>query len=176
MGDVRPRTKAELAELERDQEDPKWLDWVNPERMESQLAKFLTETIPDMPDDPWSAEGLDRAEREILNRFATMDDAESSENRDLADQFTRYIGEVFCRKFEGRWHNVRGTGGARYPEFGPAVDREWSEMYLDVANLVTATVHRHWGDYLSTIFNNNARGHQDWVDSGRPPIAERIEE
>ncbi|MGV9680734.1 hypothetical protein ACWDSJ_36150 [Nocardia sp. NPDC003482] len=172
MGDLRPYTTAELEQIARDQQDPKWLEWVADELMEAQLRKFFTETVPNMPENPWSAEGLDRAESEILARFATMDDVDRPENRDVADQFTRFIGEVFRRNFEGGWYNVPGMSGERYPDFGPVIRDEWTDAYLDTANLVTATVHRQWRDFLSGIFFNSQRTYQEWVAAGRPPMNE----
>ncbi|QIS01284.1 hypothetical protein F5X71_02195 [Nocardia brasiliensis] len=172
MGDFRPYTKAELEQIERDQHDPKWLEWVAPEKMNAQLDAFLNETVPDMPDDPWSAQGLDRVERFILDNFQDFKDVDKAENRQVADQLTRFIGEVFRRNFEGRWFNAEDMGGARYRDFGPVIRYEWGGAYLDVANLSTATVHRGWGNYLSGIFSNSVETYQKWVEAGRPPMAE----
>ncbi|CAM4436363.1 hypothetical protein NONI108955_28075 [Nocardia ninae] len=172
MGEVRAYTKAELEQIEQDQQDPKWLEWLKPENMNAQLDAFLNETAPDMPDNPWTVEGLDHVERFVLERFSTVDEAMLSENHRVADQLTRFIGEVFRRNFEGRWFNVPSMNGGRYMSFGPAIRHEWVDAYLDVANLTTATVHRNWGDYLSGIFSNSQEAYRKWVASGRPPLIE----
>ncbi len=174
MSKTQRNIKAELEQRQRDQEAPKWLEWVNPDLMNTQVSKLLTETIPDMPDDPWSAAGLDRVEREILERFDTVPDVDTTDNREIADQITRFIGEVFRRNFEGEWCNVPDMGGKRYPDFGPVIQREWTDMYLGTANLVTATVDRQWGDYLSEIFVRNTESYEEWVQAGRPPLDEWI--
>ncbi|MFF3569971.1 hypothetical protein ACFYXQ_19530 [Nocardia jiangxiensis] len=148
---------------------------MNPDLMDAQISEFLTETIVDIPDDPWSASALDRVEREILDRFGTVSDVAAPANHEIADQITRFLGEVFRRKFEGRWLNVPGMGGKRYPDFGPVIGHEWIDIHLDVANLVTAAVDRQWGDYLSEIFTRNAHGYAEWAKAGRPPMAEWVE-
>ncbi|WP_280273950.1 hypothetical protein [Nocardia wallacei] len=178
MGDYRTYTQAELEQKERDQQDPKWLEWVDPIRMNAQIYKLLNETVPDIPDNPWSPEGLDRAERYALDRFSSMDDVDKPENRDIADQLTRFIGEVFRRNFDGEWYNVPEMSGERYSDFGPVIRDEWSDAYLDTANLVTAAVHRKWGDYWSGIYSNSIETHKSWVEAGKPSLHEwlRIQE
>ncbi|WP_216897124.1 hypothetical protein [Nocardia alni] len=168
------RGKAELEQVRRDQDDPRWLEWVAPDLMNARVSKLLTETIPDMPDDPWSAVGLDRVEREILERFTTVQAVSAPGNQEIADQLTRFIGEVFRRKFEGQWYNVPSMGGNRYQDFGPVIRHEWTDMYLDVANLVTSTVDRRWGDNLSEIFGFSMETYRSWVEAGRPPMDEWI--
>ncbi|MGV9680053.1 hypothetical protein ACWDSJ_32635 [Nocardia sp. NPDC003482] len=172
MGDFRPYTKAELEQIERDQQDPKWLEWISSELMESQLRTFLTETLPDMPGNPWSAEGLDRAERAALERFTSITNVDLPQNSGIADQFTRFIGEVFVRNFEGEWFNVPDYHGDRYSGFGPVVREDWTEAYLDVANLITAAVHRKIGTYWSGIFARSEQTYKSWVRAGRPPLDE----
>ncbi|MFI6218473.1 hypothetical protein ACIBCD_41235 [Nocardia brasiliensis] len=174
MGDIRPHTQAELEQIERDQQDPKWLEWLAPENMNAQLDAFLNETVQEMPDDPWSAQGLDRLERLILDRSSEMDDVNRVEDWAVADQCSRYLGEVFRRNFEGAWFNVPTFGGVRYPSFGPAIRHKWTGAYSDTVNLITAAVHRRWGNYLSGIFSNKVKTYQAWVEAGRPPRGEWV--
>ncbi|MGX1762636.1 hypothetical protein ACWIG5_38085, partial [Streptomyces lydicus] len=129
MGDFRPYTKAELEQIERDQHDPKWLDWVAPEKMNTEIDAFLNETVPDMPGDPWSAQGLDRVEQFLLDRFSDMDAVDRTESWGVADQCSRYIGEVFRRNFEGEWFNVPDFGGVRYPGIGPVIRNQRAGAY-----------------------------------------------
>ncbi|PXX66443.1 hypothetical protein DFR70_103191 [Nocardia tenerifensis] len=176
MGGFRPYTKAELEQIERDQQDPKWLEWLAPENMNAQLDAFLNETVPDMSDNPWSAGGLDQAERYILDHFHDMDEVDRPQNATVADQLSRFIGEVFRRNFEGAWFNVPSMGGDRYKDFGPVIRHEWTDVYLDTGNLITATVDRQWGDYLSGIFSNSLETYREWVTAGRPPMAEWLKD
>lgn len=171
MGDIRPYTNAELEQRRRDQEDPKWMEWVDSELMESQIRKLFEETIPDMPSSPWSAEGLDRVEQYVLNTFPDVDSVKHPEYGDVVDRITRFIGETFRRNFEGAWYNVPGASWL-YPDFGPTIEHGFSSINLDVGNLVTATVDRQWGDYLSGIFTRNRETYDAWVDAGRPPVDE----
>ncbi|MGF6888567.1 hypothetical protein ABIA39_007912 [Nocardia sp. GAS34] len=152
-----------------DQDDPDWLAWVAPAAMDTQLAQLYTETIPDMPNDPWSADGLDRAERYLLDTFPDSDTIDRRENLDIADQLTRFIGEVFARHFEGTWRNTPGIC-RRYPHFGPVVEQKWMAMSLDAGNLVTTTLDKRWGNNLSTIFSNVMQTYTAWIAAGRPSL------
>ncbi|WP_024805633.1 hypothetical protein [Nocardia sp. BMG51109] len=174
MGDFRPYTDAELEQQERDQQDPKWLEWVQPERMNAQIDKFLNETVPDMPDNPWSAEGLDHAERAALAIFPDINATKKPENRDVADQFHRYIGEVFRRSFEGSWYNVpdsddRGHG------FEPAIRLPYTDIYSEVISNLTVAVHRKTGKEWSWIFDRNKESYAEWVQGGRLPLSQWID-
>ncbi|MFF0491019.1 hypothetical protein ACFYTQ_18520 [Nocardia sp. NPDC004068] len=173
MGEYRPHTAAELARMEQDQHDPKWLAWVAPELMETQLRKFLTDTVPDMPDDPWTAEGLAQAECVALELFPTMQATRSPENRDVADQFHRFIGEVFRRNFEGSWYNVpsfddsQGTHG-----FGPVIKLPFAEFYFTVIQQLTTVIDRHTGKQWAWIYAQQQKNYDDWKNSGRLPLSE----
>ncbi|WP_067665808.1 DUF6968 family protein [Nocardia miyunensis] len=166
-----PYVQAEHSAL--DQEDPGWLAWVAPAAMDAQLVRLFTETIPNMPGDPWSADGLDRAERYLLERFPDSEAIERRENLDIADQLTRFIGEVFARHFEGAWRNTPGIC-QRYPHFGPAVEQKWMAMSLDAGNLVTATLDKRWGDNLSTIFDSVMEIYTAWIAAGRPSLGGEV--
>ncbi|MGK8485439.1 hypothetical protein [Nocardia asiatica] len=97
-------TEAERRQMDADQHDPRWLAWLAD--MDAGLERFFTETVPGMPDDPWSADGLRHAEARALELFPSREAVGLPENRDTADGFHRYLGEVFRRAFEGRWYNV----------------------------------------------------------------------
>ncbi|MEU8897269.1 hypothetical protein [Nocardia sp. NPDC048505] len=104
MGRVGKWTKADYARHEADQHSDVWLEWVAPQRFTEQLNRFFTETVPEMPDDPFTVEGLDRAEAvwRVLwpSRKAPFPDP------DIADQFIRYIGETYRRTLGGEWINL----------------------------------------------------------------------
>jgi hypothetical protein len=175
MGDIRRIPKAERDQYEREQQDPRWLEWLDPKHMAAATDQLLAE-VPDMPADPWSREGLIRIERFILDTFPTMDDVDRPENHALADRIARYIGEVFHRLFESKWANVTDAYKyvPRYSGIGPAVTNEWNEFPLAVGNLITAAIDRNTGEYLSRIYYYAARDYPKWVDAGRPPLVEYV--
>ncbi|MFB8276971.1 hypothetical protein [Nocardia colli] len=163
MGD-RPYTKAELRQQVTDQEDPRWLAWL--EGMNKQIDRFLNETVPDMPEDPWTAEGLRHAETTALKIFPNREVVLVPENRDVADQFSRYVGETFRRNFEGEWRNEPSFDDRRSPlGFGPVVRTPENPEYLDVVHLLTATVHHRTGDHWSRIFGYSTEGFAKWKAS-----------
>ncbi|PXX59843.1 hypothetical protein DFR70_111230 [Nocardia tenerifensis] len=172
MGEFRSFTKTELEQFERDQQDPKWLEWLAPENMNMQLDVFLNETVPDMPGNPWSSEGLERAERAALSIFPTVDSTMLPENRGVADQFHRFVGEVFRRNFEGVWRNVPTFDDAkRSRRFGPVVARPFAEFYLGVIQTLTTAIDRQTGNTWSQAFRYSEEDYQTWVETGRPTIA-----
>ncbi|MGW4848903.1 hypothetical protein [Nocardia brasiliensis] len=172
MGDFRPYTQAELKQIERDQNDPKWLEWVAPENMNAQLDAFLNETVPDMPDDPWSAQGLDHAERAALSIFPTVDSTLVPENRAVADQFHRFIGEVFRRNFEGVWRNVPSFDDAKRSRgFGPVIRRPFAEFYLGVVPALTTAIDRKTSTTWAQGFRYSEEDYRVWVEAGRPVLS-----
>ncbi|WP_280428346.1 hypothetical protein [Nocardia brasiliensis] len=167
MGGDRPYTKTELRQRAKDQEDPRWLAWLN--EMGEQVDRFLNETVPDMPDDPWSVEGLQRAEQALLERFPNSGDESGPENQELVDQFARFIGETFRRHFEGEWYNapdaddMQGSRG-----FGPVLREGYNPEYLDTVPLVSMAIYRRTGKEWGRIFGHSQRRYAQWVAAGRP--------
>ncbi|WP_405159851.1 hypothetical protein OG203_25745 [Nocardia sp. NBC_01499] len=171
MGGDRPYTKVELQQLERDQQDPRWLAWLGD--MDRQIDRFLNETVPDMPNNPWSAEGLRLAEKAALELFPTPASVDQPENRDLADQFHRFVGEVFRRNFEGVWRNVPSFDDAKRSRgFGPVIQRPFAVFYLGVIQTLTTAIDRRAGNIWSQSFGYSEEDYQAWVESGRPAVVE----
>ncbi|WP_433662065.1 hypothetical protein ACQPW1_07890 [Nocardia sp. CA-128927] len=161
MGRDRKYTKAELRQREKDQEDQNWLAWLAD--MDVQIHKFFTETVPDLPENPWTAEGLQHAEAAALKLFPDWETVPLPENRDVADQFSRYVGEVFRRNFEGIWRNEPSFDSRRNPlGFGPVIHTPENPEYLDVVNLLTAAMHRRTGNEWSRIFGYSTDGFAKW--------------
>ncbi|MCM6776446.1 hypothetical protein NDR87_21105 [Nocardia sp. CDC159] len=159
--------------MERDQQDPRWLAWV--ERMDEELAKFLSETVSDMPENPWTAEGLRRAEQAALERFPESGYEDRPENRELVDQFARFLGEVFRRNFEGEWYNVPEYDDEnRSRGFGPVIQEGYNPMYLDVIPLLGTAIVRRTGEEWTTIFGYSQQDYAKWVEHGRPPLEEWV--
>lgn len=174
MGRDREYTKAELAQQAKDQQDPRWLAWLAD--MDTQLGKFFTDTVPDMPANPWTAEGLAHAEAAALTIFPESGAEDLPENRDVSDQFHRFIGETFRRNFEGEWRNVPSLGGGQpLHGFGPVVLEPYVEMYLDVIPIFSTALFRRSGNELSFVFERSADRYRSWVDGGRLPLDQWVE-
>ncbi|MBF6363095.1 hypothetical protein [Nocardia farcinica] len=174
MGEDLGVTGAERRQMEADQQDPRWLAWLS--EMDGAVTRFLSETVPDMPENPWSAAGLRRAEATALELFPTPESVELPENRHVADGFFRFVGEVFRRAFEGRWQNVPDYDDEqRSHGFGPVVDRPFSENYLDVIPLLTTAVARRTGQLWASIFGYSLEDYEAWKAAGRPPLDEWVQ-
>ncbi|WP_063037859.1 hypothetical protein [Nocardia pseudovaccinii] len=174
MGRFEQYTAAERRQMDKDQQDPRWLAWLT--RMNEQLDRFLNETFPDMPNNPWTVEGLRQAEQAALERFPTDEAVALPENIDVADQFYRFFGEVFRRNFEGEWYNVPDFDTeTRALGFGPVVSRPFNENYLDVVPLLTTAVYRREGDLFASIFGYSQEDYAEWQAAGRLPLKEWIE-
>lgn len=174
MSDFQPYSREQE---DADQRDPTWLDWLG--RMDSQLEKFFTETVPDMPRDRWSVEGLDHAARAAVSRFGgSPDDTERPENSDVVDQFCRYLGEVFVRNAEGRWFNMPDIDRSIefYHGFGPVVTFGYSDAYLDVGHVFNVAVYQPKSEHWSRIYGFTVEDCAAWVAAGRPPLGEWIGE
>ncbi|GAB2675845.1 hypothetical protein [Nocardia goodfellowii] len=163
MAKDRPYTEAERRQRALFQQAPVWIEWLA--AMDEQRARFFSETVPDMPADPWSPEGLDHAEAAALRRFPDMESVELPKNRDIADQFHRYVGETFRRNFGGKWYNVPSFDDEqRSRGFGPIIRDEFSAEYLDVITLLTASMHRRTGSEWSRIFGFVAQEYAAWKE------------
>ncbi|WP_406267329.1 hypothetical protein OH799_22125 [Nocardia sp. NBC_00881] len=116
---------------------------------------------------------MDHAEAAALLIFPTMESVDLPENREIADQFHRYIGEVFRRNFEGEWYNVPECDDPqRTHGFGPVVRRPFNELYLTVISQLTTAMHRRTGTEWSRIFEFSAEDYTSWQNAGRPPLSE----
>lgn len=161
---------------DRNQADPRWLEWVAPERMDAEIARLLAE-VPGMPEDPWTFEALEHVGRFAIDRFATTAEIMSDEdNWPLADRIARYFGEVFHRLFESKWENrpEEYANIARYPDFGPTVTNEWTPVPLAVGTILTAIIHDQSTRRLSIIWRWRVKHYPEWVTAGRPPRIEYL--
>lgn len=164
------------AQHERNQVDPRWLEWVAPERMDAEIAQLLAE-VPDMPADPWTREALLHIGDFAIRRFGTVNEVlNEQDNWPLADRIARYFGENLHRNFESQWENVPENYAsiARYQDFGPAVINEWTDVYLEVGILLTAIILDRSTRRLEIIWRWRAHHYPEWVAAGRPPRAEYL--
>ncbi|MFC9893771.1 hypothetical protein ACFVMC_08765 [Nocardia sp. NPDC127579] len=166
MGEIRKMTQAELARQEADQHVPEFLEWLEPERMDVQLRKFLTDTIPDMPENPYSADGLIQAEAVALELMPDEDAPLPAP--DVTDQFIRFLGETFRRNFGGSWMNIPNWDNNE--TLGPVVRQDFANVYRDPLQWLVVASSRRTGTVWSTIFEFAVEDHEKWVAAGRPPL------
>lgn len=118
------------------------------------VEDFLTFNMSGMSDDPYSVEGLRKAEAAALKRFANYHTVFDKANRDDADKFIRFLGQAFVEAFGGQWVNL------------PA-DKEAGELaqvavrlpfrkdgYVTPVTLLTTAVHRRTGQVWSKVFQS----------------------
>lgn len=115
-------------------------------------GEFLAGDVPDMPDDPYTEEGLRAAEAEMLRRFSSIDDALAPDNREMFDKFIRFLGRTFVNAIGFRWTNkpVGRNDGTAYI----AVERPDIDTQLSIPRLVTTAVDRRTGDEWAFVFRN----------------------
>ena len=134
--------EAERKRLAPLQQRPEWLEWLA--GMESGLETFFTQIVPNMPDDPWTEEGMRVAEAAALEYFPDKDSAnarKTPENLQVIDSFVRYLGEVSVRCFEGVWMCGVDEGGE--PE--QLIVEPYSTVEVPIRARLTATMRRRTG-------------------------------
>jgi hypothetical protein len=165
MGGDLEYTKTDLRQIERDQQDPKFLEWLA--GMDDGLATFFADDVPDMPENPFSAEGLRHAEEVAIRWFWRRNpiDREWPE-REL--RFQRFVGETLIRSFEGRWKYIDMRGHGHFP----VVSLPSNPLYYELDLLVDQAVTKKSGEAWARIFGYAAEDHADWVAAGRLPPRE----
>ncbi|NKY37618.1 hypothetical protein HGA13_31810 [Nocardia speluncae] len=133
------------------QDDPEWVVWSSPERIQRAVDTLFVETLPTVPAD-WKTQtgsayrigpmpqGLDRYSNELTLHwlddafdyfFPDEDALFEPRNAELVNAFVAYIGEFFVRKCDGRWINnpdmggVLSSGDGRLYGFGPTIRYDW---------------------------------------------------
>lgn len=159
------------------QDDPEWVVWSSPERIQRAVDTLFAETLPAVPAD-WKTQtgsaypigpmpqGLDRYSDELTLHW--LDDAfdylfpqedviYEPEARDRVDQMICYIGEYFIRHCGGRWINDPEMRVLH--SFGPTIRYDWTfkedypmNLLLDAADknrfvVVTAAWYSRRVDY-----------------------------
>lgn len=148
------------------QDDPEWVVWSRPQRIQVAIDRLFTETLPQIPTDWKTRTGsqkpigpmpghVDRYSGEMaLNWvddafdyfFPTEDAPFEVDNAEVVDQFVCYIGEYFVRRCDGRWINDPEMGGVlfsaagRLHEFGPTIRYDWTDEVDIPMNLLYLSV------------------------------------
>ncbi|AKU18223.1 hypothetical protein VV02_24165 [Luteipulveratus mongoliensis] len=150
-----------MAQRERDQQDPVFLDWLS--AMDDELKVFFNEDVPDMPADPWTEEGLRHAEHAAL-AYYWADDPMDLDWPERSTRFARYLGEVFVRSFEGtwKWIDVNRNGTKE-----PVVRRPATDVYFEVDRQVGAAMSARTGDKWAWLFEQSREHYERWVAAGR---------
>ncbi|AKU16597.1 hypothetical protein [Luteipulveratus mongoliensis] len=165
MGRFEEYTQAELEQRERDQKDPAFRAWLG--QMDDELKVFFEQDVPDMPADPWTAEGLKHAERAAISYFWAQDlDWPEREER-----FARYLGEVFVRNFEGSWRWI-AMRPQKSPGKEPVVRQPATPNYLVVRRHVKAALSERSGEKWARLFGRAQSNYDAWVEAGRLPPQE----
>jgi len=113
-------------DIDFDEKTQAWLDWVAPERIRAQIRKFLDETLslPELPDGPldwWAAPLRSWIEEAVRAIFPDLETLTAPENREIADQFVCFLGDMFIRHTGMEWTNIPEWGTLLYSDIGPSV-------------------------------------------------------
>lgn len=113
-------------DIDFDEKTQTWLDWTAPARIQAQVRTFLEETLslPDLPAEPldwWAAPLRSRIEEAARAVFPDPDALTAPENRDIADQFVCFLGDMFIRRTGMEWTNIPEWGAPLYSDIGPCV-------------------------------------------------------
>lgn len=146
------------------QHDPAWTDWSDPERIGRQIDKLFTETLASVPREPWwdtdrIVRGTDNTVpvmpdcgrydqqmvhyiEQVLDYFLPNESAvyDVPANRDTADRFVCYFGELFVQRVEGIWINLLSNRDPLYPDFGPSLCFEYTPKTESVTQLLLLAI------------------------------------
>ncbi|MBB5918430.1 hypothetical protein BJY24_007342 [Nocardia transvalensis] len=115
----------------------------------------------------YSREGLVRAERELVKKFADSGGAFTTDNYKLGMRFVYYIGETFRRAIEGRWVALP-PDPPQSPQPKSVIDVEYRSKFYNPQHMIGLALGRRTGTEITSIFDRAVKAHQKWVDAGRP--------
>ncbi|MBO0878974.1 MAG: hypothetical protein J2P17_01025 [Mycobacterium sp.] len=151
------------------QQEPAWIEWAQPDLIQQRIDTLFTETLPTLPRE-WV---IDRGYARMARQAAPMPecgrfDAEMVEwvedcaeywfpnpqsatdpaNRDIADQFVAWIGELIRARLGGEWYNDHYNLDDKpvlYDRFEPAIkfeDDDWNKAIIAFSVLEIAAGQR----------------------------------
>lgn len=104
----------------------------------------------------YSIKSLDNIENWILSNFKNPSDILSKENAKLLDLLSIYVGETFRKYIGGKWYmNLDDKNNAYYSMPVLTSNDYKGEVYKAPIPMVTASLDRKKGNYISTILKNN---------------------
>ncbi|MFE5475155.1 hypothetical protein ACFQ9R_05595 [Nocardia sp. NPDC056541] len=148
------------------------MEWLA--EMDAALETFFAADVPDMPVEPFTAAGLDHAERALTDRFSTAEPLLEIDNAGVTDRFQRFLGETFIRSgFGGRWMNVRIIDDDSdvffcRRGFEPVIHQPFTPAFLDVGSLVLGAVQARTAHEWSWVYGNCVKDYESWVAEGQP--------
>ncbi|MEV0032686.1 hypothetical protein [Nocardia sp. NPDC050793] len=149
----------------KEQREPRWVAWLD--SIDDQLDRFLIETVPGMPLDPYTPRGLHLAEETAVAYFPNAEAVHAPQNRAMAEQFGVFLGEVFRRSFEGSWINV-----PKYDHWGmgfcPVVRFPFTNMDICVRTFLASAAQDRTTIGWITVWTHAAEIEAAWVRVGRP--------
>lgn len=160
-------------EFERAQHDPDYLAWL--EAMDSELNRFLARDAPavDALDQPYCEDGFALCEDAIRERFGTLQAVNDPANTELADRFTRFIGEVHRRATEARWVNTAHMD-KEMTRPHPQLLFSFIEFAFDPPEQIRGAfvTKPQQPSQLVWVLGNNIDEYNRWVGFGRPSVDE----
>ncbi|WP_433624654.1 hypothetical protein [Nocardia sp. CA-120079] len=111
-------------DIEFDDKTQAFLDWVAPERMESEIRAFLSTAVPNLGNDAewWKPPVSTRVLEAAVQLFGDWAGFTAPENWSLADGLVRFLGECHIRRHpDSAWTNRPQWGAPLYTDIGPAV-------------------------------------------------------
>ncbi|ATL69058.1 hypothetical protein CRH09_25660 [Nocardia terpenica] len=159
------------ADEKRVRQQRAWAEWVAPQRIESQIAKFLTETLPidqqEISAHPWwEPPLLYRICDQAYEVFPDTDTLISSEKHNAADQLVCFLGELFVRRAGAGWVNIPDNGPILYDQIGPSLHFGFTADLLNVVHLAVAVADHGLFNVVTGELSDYA---QEWADAGKPP-------
>ena len=106
----------------------------------------------------YSIESLDAVESWLLATYPSMEDIRDDYESILLDGISRYVGEVFIQHVQGYWEiDLSDEDNVFFAR--PIIRSNEVKLGTDVypASLVTASVKRRKGNFISTILRNILR-------------------
>ncbi|MFD6159866.1 hypothetical protein ACFWF7_36195 [Nocardia sp. NPDC060256] len=150
------------------QRDPDWRAWLA--AMSEKLERLFGAMVGVDAQQWWTSAGLDHAESVALEIFPTPESWLLPQHMFVADQFHRYIGEVFRRAYGGRWVNKpRYDDADAVLGYAPVIDRPYDDEYFDPMALLNVALTLRTGTELSDRFRDEA-DYVEWCLAGRPEL------
>ncbi len=146
---------------EQAQYDSEWMQWAGPQRLSGQVEALFTTTLAPAwggavvsADDRFADEILYRIEDVFEQFFPDYRSLTAPGNREIADRFCAYIGEVFAHRAGGLWVNVPGGGEPVYERIGPSVSFGYTDDVVNVVQSLLTAVEYGIGDVITEIYDH----------------------
>lgn len=164
---IQEPSPAKLARIAADQQRPEFREWLAD--MDSELNTFFTEDIPDLPDDPYTPEGLLQVEELALVDF--WDDKSKRNWLRFSGRIERYLGELVVRTVEGEWKYINVTGEGLLP----VIETPFRMAYFEPAQALKNAMSKRDGQTMNRIYGHLANNYSAWIEHGRLPLRDWVD-